>query len=165
MRPMLNRRLCRASLDVGFVAMAFGMSDPGERRLTLANAGAPYPLLVRDGTVQEIQAAGMPLGLFPDAEYDELSVELRPGDAVLFASDGILESENFDQEEFGPKRLHAVLQTVSAVDSASAIADKILDATDEFAGGGQTPHDDRTLLVLRMTDHTSSDFSKLPIIY
>src|SRR5256714_14817627 len=164
MRPMLNRRLCRASLDVGFVAMAFGIYDAGERRLTLANAGAPYPLLVRDGTVQEIQAAGMPLGLFSDAEYDELSVELRPGDAVLFASDGILESENFEQEEFGPKRLHAVLQTVSPADSASAITGKMLEATDELSGGGQTPHDDRTLLALRMTEHASSAFSKLPII-
>ena len=165
MLAMLNRRLYGARLDARFVAMAFGVYDAGERRLTLANAGAPYPLLVRDGEVQEIQAAGMPLGLFPDAEYEELSIDLRPGDAVLFASDGILESENFEQEEFGPKRLHAVLQTVSPGDSANQIASKILDATDEFAGGGHTPHDDRTLLVLRMTDHTSGDFSKLPIIY
>ena len=165
MLAMLNRRLYGARLDARFVAMAFGVYDAGERRLTLANAGAPYPLLVRDGEVQEIQAAGMPLGLFPEAEYDELSVELRPGDAVLFASDGILESENLYQEEFGPKRLNAVLQTVSPEDSASEIATKILDATDEFSGGGHTPHDDRTLLVLRVTDHTSSDFSKLPIIF
>jgi phosphoserine phosphatase RsbU/P len=165
MLAMLNRRLYGARLDARFVAMAFGVYDAGERRLTLANAGAPYPLLLRDREAQEIQVAGMPLGLFPDAEYDELNVELRPGDTVLFASDGILESENLYQEEFGPKRLNAVLQTVSPENSASEIANKVLDATDEFSGSGHTPHDDRTLLVLRVTDHTSSDFSKLPIIF
>jgi hypothetical protein len=41
----------------------------------------------------------------------------------------------------------------------------VLNATDEYSGGGFTPSDDRTLLVLRVTESTSSDFSKLPIIY
>ena len=165
MLQMLNGRLYGARLDARFVAMVFGVYDAGSRRLTLANAGGPYPLLVRQGEVQEIQASGVPLGLFAEAEYEELSLELQPGDAVLFASDGILESENSRQEEFGPKRLNALLQTVSAENSASEITDKVLNATDEFSGVGSAPHDDRTLLVLRMTDHTSTDFSKLPIIY
>jgi sigma-B regulation protein RsbU (phosphoserine phosphatase) len=97
--------------------------------------------------------------------YEESSVELQPGDTVLLASDGILESENHNQEEFGPERLSAVLRGVSPKHSASEVANLVLDATDEFSGVGVAPHDDRTLLVLRVTDHTSSDFSKLPIIY
>jgi sigma-B regulation protein RsbU (phosphoserine phosphatase) len=164
MLAMLNRRLYGARLDSRFIAMAFGVYDAGARRLTLANAGGPYPLLVRDGAVQEIRAAGIPLGLFPDTEYDEITLDLQPGDAVLFASDGILESENADQQEFGVKRLSALLQTISPGQSANEICDLVLNATDEYSGGGFTPHDDRTLLVLRVTDHTSSDFS-LPIIY
>jgi len=164
MLAMLNRRLYGARLDSRFIAMAFGVYDAGSRRLTLANAGGPYPLLVRDGAVQEIRAAGIPLGLFPDTEYDEMTLDLRPGDAVLFASDGILESENADQQEFGVKRLSALLQTITPGQSANEICDLVLNATDEYSGGGFTPHDDRTLLVLRVTDHTSSDFS-LPIIY
>ena len=114
--------------------------------------------------MREILVAGIPLGLFPDTEYDELTVDLQPGDVVLFASDGILESENSEEQEFGVKRLTALLQTISTQLSANAICDLILNATDEFSGGGFTPHDDRTLLVLRVIDHTSSDFS-LPIIY
>jgi len=165
MLALLNRRLYDARLDSRFIAMAFAVFDAGERRLTLANAGAPYPILLRDGEVQQIFAAGVPLGLFPDTEYDEVIIDLRPGDTVLFASDGILESENAEQQEFGLKRLTALLKTISPRQSASEICDIVLDATDEHSGGGLTPSDDRTLLVLRLTDHTSSDFSKMPIIY
>ncbi len=165
MLAMLNRRLHGARLDARFIAMAFAVYDAGSRRLTLANAGGPYPLLVRDGEVQEIRAAGVPLGLFPDTEYDEMALDLQPGDAVLFASDGILESENHKEQEFGAQRLKALLQTVSPQHSASEICDLILNATDEYSGGGFAPHDDRTLLVLRVFDHATSDFSKMPIIY
>jgi phosphoserine phosphatase RsbU/P len=165
MLAMLNRRLHGARLDARFIAMAFAVYDAGSRRLALANAGGPYPLLVRDGEVQEVRVAGVPLGLFPDTEYDEMTLELQPGDAVLFASDGILESENHKEQEFGAARLKALLQTVSPQQSASEICDLILNATDEYSGGGFSPHDDRTLLVLRVFDHATSDFSKMPIIY
>jgi sigma-B regulation protein RsbU (phosphoserine phosphatase) len=164
MLAMLNRRLYGARLDSRFIAMTFAVYDAGSRRLTLANSGGPYPLLLRDGQVQEIRLAGIPLGLFPDTEYDETTLDLVPGDIVLFASDGILESEDSEDKEFGVERLTALLQTVSRQLSASAICDLILNATDEFSGGGFTPHDDRTLLVLRVIDHTASDFT-LPIIY
>jgi sigma-B regulation protein RsbU (phosphoserine phosphatase) len=165
MLALLNRRLHGARLDARFIAMAFAVYDAGERRLTLANAGAPYPVLVRDGEVQQIRVAGVPLGLFPDTEYDEVTVDLRSGDVVLFASDGILESENAERQEFGLAGLSAVLQNVSPLQPAGEICDLVLNATDAYTGGGLAPADDRTLLVLRLTDHTSSDFSKLPIIY
>ena len=165
MLAMLNARLHGARLDSRFVAMTFAVYDAGHRQLTLANAGGPYPLLIRNGGVQEIRVAGVPLGLFPDTKYDALSLDLQLGDVMLFASDGILESENSEQEEFGPNRLNAVLQNISGEDSASEIAEKVLDATNEHSGGEFMPHDDRTLLVLRLTHPSSSDFSKLPIIY
>ena len=88
-----------------------------------------------------------------------------PGDVVVFASDGILESANAAQEEFGLQRLSAVLSSFSKEDSARAIAERILAETDAHSGVGTAPHDDRTLVVLRVTDETGSDFSKLPIIY
>jgi sigma-B regulation protein RsbU (phosphoserine phosphatase) len=115
--------------------------------------------------VRAIRLEGVPLGLIPDTQYDQTTVDLEPGDVVLFASDGILESENAAQEEFGPERLTALLSAISERDSARDIADQILAATDGHSGAGTAPHDDRTLVVLRVTDDTSSDFSKLPIIY
>jgi len=108
---------------------------------------------------------GVPLGLFPEAKYDEMTVDLRPGDVVLFASDGILESENAGQEEFGSERLTSLLSAISPGDSAQRITELVLAATDGHSGAGIAPHDDRTLVVLRVTEESSSDFSKLPIIY
>ena len=77
---------------------------------------------------------GVPLGLIPGTEYDESSLDLLPGDVVVFASDGILESENASQEEFGLQRLSAVLSNISPGDSARAIAERILAETDDRAG-------------------------------
>lgn len=165
MLAMLNTRLHAARLDSRFIATLFSVYDAGTRQLTLSNAGGPYPLLVRDGVVQSIRISGVPLGLFPDTQYDEITVDLVPGDTVLFASDGILESTNAELEEFGPDRLCSVLGGVSPQQSASDIAADILAATDTHSGHGVAPFDDRTLLVLRVTDPSSSDFSKLPIIY
>ncbi len=165
MLALLNQRLLGARLDSRFIAMLFAVYDASRRKITLANAGGPYPLLVRNGRVQAIRVEGVPLGLIPETEYDETSIDVEPGDVLLFASDGILESENAAQEEFGPDRLTALLSAISPGDSAREIAEQILAATDGHSGAGTAPHDDRTLVVLRVTDDASSDFSKLPIIY
>jgi sigma-B regulation protein RsbU (phosphoserine phosphatase) len=165
MLALLNQRLHGARLESRFIAMLFGIYDAPSRRLTLANAGGPYPLLVRNGQVKTILLEGVPLGLIPGTQYDETTLDLQVGDIVLFASDGILESENVKQEEFGSERLSLLLASLPLEASARVIAERILAATDEHCGEGHSPHDDRTLLVLRVTEETASDFSKLPIIY
>src|SRR5436309_3263941 len=118
MLALLNQRLVAARLDSRFIAMLFAVYEASTRKLTLANAGGPYPLLVRKGEVQAIRLEGVPLGLIPDTQYDETTVGLEPEDVVVFASDGILESENHSQEEFGPDRLKGVLSAISQRDSA-----------------------------------------------
>ena len=162
---LLNRRLHGARLEAHFVAMLFGVYDAGARRLTVANAGAPYPLLIREGKIEEIRVGGIPLGLFLDSEYEITSLDLLPRDVVVFASDGILESFNGEKEEFGAERLAKVLQNLPQESSAEAVSDAILYATDQFTGFSAAPHDDRTLRVLRVTDESATDFSRLPVIY
>jgi sigma-B regulation protein RsbU (phosphoserine phosphatase) len=164
MLAMLNRRMHGARLDSRFIAMLFAIYDAAAHRLTLANAGGPYPLLVRDGTAQEIRVEGVPLGLFPETEYEETTIDLVPGDVILFASDGILESENGRQEEFGSQRLHALLAE-NTRKTANELSEKIIAATDDHSGRGTSPHDDRTLLVLRVTCEAAADYTKLPVIY
>jgi len=105
------------------------------------------------------------LGLLQDSVYDETSIDLKTGDIFLFASDGIIESENAAEEQFGAQRLHSLLATFAPEYSAAGVAADILSATDGHSGAGTPPHDDRTLIVLRVTEETSSDYSKLPIIY
>jgi len=165
MLEQLNGRLLAARLDARFIAMQFAIYDAALRELTIANAGGTLPLLIRDREVSEVNVSGMPLGLLPEAEYEEVRLNLSPGDVVVFASDGIQEAMNKDQEEFGLDRLKALLTTVHASDPGYKVAQRIVKATDEHTGPGRMPHDDRTLLVLRVTDETEADFSKLPIIY
>jgi phosphoserine phosphatase RsbU/P len=145
--------------------MQFAIYDAALRELAIANAGGTLPLLVRNGKVTEINVTGMPLGLLPEAEYEDQMLTLIPGDVVVFASDGIHESMNPDQEEFGIDRLKLLLSTVAPADPGYTVAQRIVKATDEHAGPGRPPHDDRTLLILRVTEDSESDFSKMPIIY
>jgi phosphoserine phosphatase RsbU/P len=165
MLSQLNSRLLAARLDARFIAMQFAVYDAALRELTIANAGGTLPLLFHNGEVTEVNVGGMPLGLLPEAEYDEVTLSLSPGDMVIFASDGIHESMNKEQEEFGVDRLKALLSTVMPNDPGFKVAQRIVKATDEHTGPGRMPHDDRTLLVLRVTEETEADFSKLPIIY
>jgi phosphoserine phosphatase RsbU/P len=165
MLQQLNGRLLAARLDARFIAMQFAIYDAALRELNVANAGGTLPLLVRGGQVTEINVTGIPLGLLPEAEYDEQTLTLLPGDVIVFASDGIHESMNKDQEEFGSERLKVLLASIVPEDPGYTVAQRIVKATDEHAGVGRTPHDDRTLLVLRVTEDAESDFSKLPIIY
>ena len=165
MLSQLNERLLAARLDARYIAMQFAIYDAALRELAIANAGGTLPLLVRNGKVTEINVTGMPLGLLPEAEYEDQTLTLIPGDVVVFASDGIHESMNPDQEEFGTDRLKLLLSTVAPADPGYTVAQRIVKATDEHAGPGRPPHDDRTLLILRVTEDSESDFSKMPIIY
>ncbi|HEY2458141.1 MAG TPA: SpoIIE family protein phosphatase [Candidatus Acidoferrum sp.] len=165
MLALLNGRLLSARLDARFIAMHFAVYDAALRELSIGNAGGTLPILVRRGEVTEIQVRGVPLGMLPDVDYEEVTINLLPGDVVVFASDGIQESTNRDDEEFGVERLKDLLAKVQPSDPGYTIAQKIVKATDEHSGTGRPPHDDRTLLILRFTDETASDFSKLPIIY
>ncbi|MFZ0580052.1 MAG: SpoIIE family protein phosphatase [Candidatus Acidiferrales bacterium] len=146
----LNCRLCASHISPGFVALLFAHLDMEKRELKMSNAGIPRPILVRDGKFQELKIDGTPLGIFPELEYEILRVEIQPGDIFIFASDGILESMNAHEEQFGFERLVDTLRTLPPGTSSKAICAAILAATDKFSGRPEEPHDDRTLIVLRI---------------
>jgi phosphoserine phosphatase RsbU/P len=165
MLTLMNVRLLAARLEARFIAMQFAIYDAALRELTISNAGGTLPLLIRDGQVSEIQVSGMPLGLLPEADFDEVRLSLKPADIVVFASDGIHEAMNKQQEEFGLDRLKALLAAVNPFDPGYTVAQRIVKATDEHTGPGRMSHDDRTLVVLRVIEDPEADYSKLPIIY
>src|SRR5437773_1651753 len=80
---------------------------------------------------------------FPTRRSSDL-VDLLPGDVVVFASDGILESQNATEEEFGLQRLSSVLSAISPDDSARAIAERILAETDDHSGAGDHRSEEHT---------------------
>src|SRR5258707_808709 len=70
MLATLNHRLYSTRFDSRFIAMLFATYDAPSRSLTLANAGGPYPLLVRKGQVQAIRLEGVPLRLISGTPND-----------------------------------------------------------------------------------------------
>jgi phosphoserine phosphatase RsbU/P len=152
MLSVLNTRLNAAHMSPNYVALAFAVYDSSLRQVIIANAGAPRPILVRDGEVLEIKIDGTPLGMFPGIEYETVTLALKPDDILVFTSDGILESMNVQDQPFGFERLTKVLRDRSQSHSAESIATAILEATDEFSGRLTEAHDDRTLVVLRLAE-------------
>jgi sigma-B regulation protein RsbU (phosphoserine phosphatase) len=151
----LNGRLCASHISPGFVALLFAHLNMEKRELEMSNAGIPRPILVRNGQFQELKIDGTPLGIFPELEYEILRMEIRPGDVLIFASDGILESMNAHEEQFGFERLVETLRPLPPSTSSKALCAAILAATDEFSGRPEEPHDDRTLIVLRVNGNHS----------
>ena len=171
----LNDQLQERRLDAQYVTMLMAVWDDESRTLQIANAGSVQPLFVRTGvtdavaagvkgakkasgaapagtrvTVSTIRAEGFPLGMFPHVEYEEHAILTKPGDVVVFFSDGIVDALNVDGEMFGTERLEAVLREhPSACNSAQATVDAILAEVAGFQGG--TAHfDDETVVVLRV---------------
>jgi serine phosphatase RsbU (regulator of sigma subunit) len=69
---------------------------------TVANAGHLSPYL--NGNEMEI-SAGLPLGIAPDAAYEESPFTINPGVPITFVSDGIVEARNASGELFGFDRM------------------------------------------------------------
>ncbi|MFQ5526478.1 MAG: SpoIIE family protein phosphatase [Thermoanaerobaculia bacterium] len=144
----MNDKLGRLGFANRFVAMAFAIYDAETGLLRLANSGLPYPYLVRRRRVQQIEAAGVPLGLLPDRVYDEVEIALEPGDALVIASDGVEESLSADEEQFSFERVQGALERM-ADHSAKALADGLLDAVRTFSRGTEIS-DDRTIVSLKV---------------
>jgi sigma-B regulation protein RsbU (phosphoserine phosphatase) len=134
-----------------FVTAFYGIYDPAERSLTYASAGHNPPRLKRcvDGTLALLDGAtGLPLGISPVETYRERTYRLAPGDRLVFYTDGITEAHDPHGEMFGLSRLDKVLESCAV--GASDLLESVLAALKEFTSG-QPAHDDRTLLVAKIS--------------
>jgi sigma-B regulation protein RsbU (phosphoserine phosphatase) len=146
----LNRKLGRLQFDNRFLAMGFAVYEGAERRLRLANAGLPYPYLLRGRSLEKLELGGVPLGLLPDRKYDEIDLVLEPGESVVLVSDGVEESLNPNGIEFGRQRLEDTLKRL-APGSAREIAQGLLESTRRFSGSAEA-YDDRTIVVIKVAN-------------
>ena len=116
--------------------------------------GAVQPLISRNGEVETIHAEGFPLGLFPDVSYEQFTLSLRPGDCVVFFSDGLADAQNPDGEMFGTEQLCEIVQQNASL-GANELADLIMTRISDFQAGAEH-FDDETLIVLRVNDAPSA---------
>jgi sigma-B regulation protein RsbU (phosphoserine phosphatase) len=148
MLRLLNDSLQERRVDAQYVTMVFAVWNDLDQTLEIANAGAVQPLILRSGEVETIAAEGFPLGLFPDVTYEQFTLSTRPGDAVIFFSDGLADAQNPEGEMFGTERLTELVGN-NATLSAGALADLILAEISAFQSGEER-FDDETLIVLRV---------------
>jgi sigma-B regulation protein RsbU (phosphoserine phosphatase) len=130
-----------------FVTAFYGVYDPRDRSLVYSSAGHNPPRLKRcaDGTLALLDSArSLPLGVFPNETYGVASHQLVPGDQLVLYTDGITEAQNPAGQMFGLERLDRVLENCAI--GAQDLLKEVLATLDQFTAG-RPPHDDRTLLV------------------
>ncbi|MGQ0722009.1 MAG: SpoIIE family protein phosphatase [Candidatus Eiseniibacteriota bacterium] len=144
----LDRHLLQTTQPEHYVTLFLAELDPQTHRLVYVNSGHPPALLVSlDGTITELDATGMPVGLvdLPVEKFASGSVDFPPGSSLIIYSDGISEAER-GSELYGEGRLARCLRECAGK-SADEVLEAIFSDVESFLGA-QTQLDDVTLLVV-----------------
>lgn len=129
-----------------FVTCLYAILDPRTGVFQFANAGHNLPVGCHNGSVRELRATGMPLGLLEDMTYEEHTATIRPGECLLLYSDGLVEAHNPQGSLFGFDRLHQKMATFFR--QGGTLVDYLLNDLKSFTGEDWEQEDDVTLLTL-----------------
>ncbi len=144
----LNERLLQRPIKGRFCSTLYAVFNPISRELAFSNAGMPLPLLASGGVCRPLGEGGFPSGMFPGAAYERHVVQLRPGDCVLFASDGLYESFNREGVEFCDTRMEEAWAQCNSKPAAESL-DYVFDHQMAFSEG-IPPRDDITAVSLKV---------------
>jgi len=153
MLSAINLSLGERRIEAQFVSIICAVWDDQRRTLLLANSGLPRPVFCRNGTVQIIEATGLPLGLFEEADYDEFTFQAKPGDLFVFFSDGILDATGKKGELFGRAGVEAIIAS-SGQKSATQVVEAITQAVADYSSPGDA-FDDQTVVVLKVKEDSA----------
>ena len=148
MLSAVNLSLAERRIAAQFVSIIFAVWDDEKRTLLVANSGLPKPIYCHDGKIESVEATGLPLGLFDEAEFDELSFKAKPGDMFVFFSDGILDARNRQGQLFGRGRVEKIVAECAGK-SADCVVESLFKAAAEHSAGVET-FDDQTVVAIRV---------------
>lgn len=148
----VSRHVRQASAANRYATLFYAEFDPAKRRLSYVNAGHNPPVVLRkhggECQVLRLETGGPVVGLLPQPyQHGEFSHEA--GDLVVLFTDGVSESMNIREEDWGEERLIELAKRCHGL-SAQDMMNRILAAAQAFAGGAPQ-YDDMTLVVLRLT--------------
>jgi serine phosphatase RsbU (regulator of sigma subunit) len=148
----LNDQLAETTADDIYVTFVQGLirSSADGLRFHYSNAGHNPPLLVRDGRIRHLDSGGLALGMFGGSAYQTEDLDLKPGDQLVFYTDGLTEAMSTAEEEFGQRRLEQTLLS-SRQPCARDTLQHLLEVVDRFETGARQ-YDDQTLVVLHVRD-------------
>lgn len=146
----VNRNLYKHSTPEAFSTLVLSHYDSESGQLSYCNAGHPPPLHFR-GTDQlyRLGRGGTVVGLFEDWEYEQATVELQPGDLILYFTDGVIEAENQAGQQFEEERLIDLVRSnlfLTVHDIEKLIVDEVFAWAD-----GQEQADDITVACVKVT--------------
>ena len=143
----LNLQLYEITSAEKYATFFYAVYNAATRELTYTNAGHLPPVVFRRNGIERLGAGGTVVGIFPDAEFEQATVRLEPGDVFLAFTDGLTEPENNFEEDFGEARL---IETVSRSLQAPLddLTKRAFDALNDWTSSPEL-HDDMTLVVGR----------------
>jgi sigma-B regulation protein RsbU (phosphoserine phosphatase) len=145
----LNRRFCSAYND-GYFTMFCAIIDKITGNMDICQAGYPAPVYVApDGSTRFIGNGGFPVGMFPDAIYENGKANFEEGGLLVICSDAASEAEDPQEVPFGADRLCDLVAQLRETDFDS-LPGKIDEALVDWRGG-RTLEDDLTVLALKRT--------------
>jgi len=145
----MNRYMCANSQSgLRFTTAFLGEYDPAARALTYINAGHNPPILRRcSGTVERLEAGGLPLGIQDNTSYQTGTVVLEKADWLVIFTDGVVEAVNDRNEEFGEKRLVTVIHGGATISPGKLLSRVMVDL--DFYVGNTPQHDDITCMLVK----------------
>lgn len=136
----LNRRLMIRGMPRRHAAIQYAVFDPHSRDVRIASAGMPGPFHLSAKGCQMLELSGIPPGLFAGASYEMLTLRLKPGDSVLFCTDGLPDAFDRRGKQFGIERLQGLF-CAEPVASPAGLLGRVFAALQSFSRGCEQ-HDD-----------------------
>lgn len=120
-----------------YFTMVYAVVDQISGEVQMVQAGHPHPLIQRaGGDIEEVGGGGLPIGAIEDAEYEEVTLQLEPGDRLLIASDGVWDAADNSGRMLGLDGLNAVLQTNRATQGIGLVESLVWSVLG-YSGGKQ----------------------------
>ena len=142
----LNHGLFRRAIESRFLTTFYGIVGR-DGDFTYCNAGHNAPILVSASGIRRLDTGGRVLGVFENAQFDEETMALQPGDIVVAFSDGVTEALNPAGDEFTDDRLLASVRAHQSK-SPEALVEGLLADVRAFCGDA-TQSDDLTIVLVR----------------
>ena len=143
----VNQLFCENTPDGAFATLFFAEYDDQLGRLRYANCGHLSALLLRsDNTLERLDSTATVLGVFKEWDCEIAERQLCPGDTLALYTDGVTESYNPAEEEFGEQRLIEALRRNRDLSSQALLA-SIVEEVRRFSPNEQ--HDDITLIIAK----------------
>ena len=167
---LLNQQFTALSKDGAFATAVVATFFEPSRRMTICNAGHPRPLLYRATRHQwdflgqnpadppakpSAGPSNLPLGLLEMSAYDQVDIELEPGDRVLSYTDALMESNDASGEMLGEQGVLQIVRLLGGDVEPSKLIERLLGEIAERYPGNLT-EDDVTVLLVEVNNRKAS---------